>query len=200
MGIWLMAVALCYCESVAMKRLIFLNVAFVTLSCSNSRYHELLTTDCSEQALEQVIKDGELEFSITLPSDYVVERNFDVLDISSVKRTEKENYIESCGLTVEPNSMNYKLGEFYQNAVAWDKQEYSKDYSNFSIIDQGNVIINDVDFIWNSYRYGDQQTLNFFATSNQNTYRLMFLSYEQHFDSVFCNYANIAKSLVLGEL
>lgn len=182
-----------------MRKLILIAFTVITITrCNSPQYEEAFASACEQQILEQTIVNEDLEYSISLPSDYVVQRDYDVLSISSVKRTDKENYIESCGLTVESNTMNFKLDEFYKNAVHWDEEGYSEEYDNFTIVDQGNIILNDVDFIWNTYQYGDEQTLNMFSIMNGKTYRLIFLSYINDFDSVFCNYVNIAKTFKLG--
>ena len=122
-----------------------------------------------------------------------------MLNISAVKPIDKDGYIESCGLMVEQNLMNFNLEEFYQIVVEQDEQVYSPDYEDFSVVKQGRIVLNDVDFLWNSYKYGNVQTLNFYATSNKMVYRVMFLSYQEHFDSLVCNYTDIARSLKIGK-
>ncbi len=178
--------------------IIFLFLNFT--SCTDdSEYRSQLNGSCSLVEFQQIVKDSLLEYSIHLPSEYAVYKNYNVLNLASVKPTEDDNYIESFGMTIEQNSMNYRLGEFYKNSTAWDKEEYEKDFDNFSVVSQGNTTINEIEYKWNVYKYGSENALRLFGVSSGLTYSLLFLSNQQDFDSLFCKYVNIAKTLKIGE-
>jgi len=161
------------------------------LGCSDATWNR----DCPEYELEKNYSNTELGFSINLPEDYVINENYGILNLGAVKESNDSTYLEACGVTVETNILNYRLEEFYKVSLNNDKEDYINQYNNFKFLDQGKLIINDNDSFWNIYSYGDEKALNFYFISNGRTYRLIFLSNDDHFDSLSCKFNTIVKSI-----
>ncbi|WNB18685.1 hypothetical protein [Marivirga arenosa] len=183
-----------------MRRIICFFFFLNLIACTDGdNYKSQLNGSCPDVELQQIVKDSLLEYSVNLPAEYAVYKNYGDLSLASVKPTELDNYIESFGLTIEQNSMNYRLNEFYKNGTYWDQEEYERDFDDFSMVTQGKTMINDVEYKYNIYTYGNEQVLRMFGISNNLTYSLMFLSNQEDFDSLFCKYVNIAQTLKIGQ-
>ncbi|MEQ8336965.1 MAG: hypothetical protein RIA62_06450 [Cyclobacteriaceae bacterium] len=173
--------------SLRVFKLIFL---LLIIGCSTSK-----DDNCPTYALTNSYSNKELDFSIDLPGDYIVDKSSDVLALSSVKPASDKNYIESCGVRVHQNNLNFKLEEFYQLALLADEKDYGEIHDNYQVHKKGDRIINSNDSRWAIYSYDDEKVLSYFFVYRQNMYRVMFLSKKEHFDSLECKYKQIINSI-----
>jgi len=159
--------------------------------CSNSYNND----DCPSYELKQEYLNEKLGFSVGLPDDYYIIENYETLNLGALKDSEDSTYFEAFGVTVEPNTLNYKLEEFYKVSLNYDKEDYIKQYGNFKIIDQGKLIINHNDTYWNVYTYDSEKALNYFFIFKDRTYRVIFLSNIDQFDSLSCKFHSISNTM-----
>jgi hypothetical protein len=161
-----------------------------TLGCSTAK-----KKDCPPYQLENYYLNEELGFSVRLPDDYILNENYGVLDLAAVKAHSDSIYLEAYGITVENNTLNYRLDEFFRTSFENDKIDYIEEYGTVKVLGQGKTIINDYDAYWSLFWYGNERSLNYHFVSKNKTYKIILLSNDNVFDSLACKFESIINTM-----
>lgn len=160
------------------------------LGCSTTK-----EKDCPAYELTNSYSNEELGFSVNLPEDYILNENYGVLNLGAVKDSPDSTYFEAYGVTVENNLLNYRLNEFFESSFENDKADYTKQYDKIEVLGQDKLIINETDVYRSSFAYANEKSLNYYFISNNKTYKVIFLSNENDFDSLTCKFEAIVNTM-----
>jgi hypothetical protein len=160
------------------------------LSCSPTK-----EKICPAYELRNSYSNENFGFSVELPEDYILNEDYGVLNLGAVKETPDTAYFEAFGVTVENNLLNYRLNEFYKSSFENDKADYIEQYGRVVVLGQDKLIVNETDAYRSTFAYANEISLNYYFISNGKTYKVIFLSNENDFDSLACKFEAIVKTM-----